>query len=346
MAEPAPGDPEPAESAALVRLLGARSGQPVTRIETHAAFIFLTGDRAWKAKRPVRLAYLDFSSPARRRAALEAELRLNRRTAPDLYLGVHAVVRGADGALALDGTGAPVEWLLEMRRFPDGALLDEQVARGTLDPAILLRLADRLVAFHAEAAICPDPQGAARLRKVIDGNAASFAAAPLLDPATVADLLERQRAALEEHAGLLDQRARAGRVRHCHGDLHLANIALVGGEAVPFDCLEFDAELATIDVLYDLAFLLMDLCRRDGCGEAARLLDRYLDRSPQDHAGVVLMPLLLSVRAAIRAHVAAARADRDPGAAQEARACLAFARRALASDPPMLALRPRGGVSG
>ncbi|AOH83143.1 aminoglycoside phosphotransferase [Sphingomonas panacis] len=316
-------------------------------VETHAATIYLSGDRAWKLKRAVAFGYLDFTTPERRRAALDAELHLNRRTAPSLYLNLHSITVEKDGTLALDGRGAAIDWLLEMRRFPDEALLAKMVGRMTLDDALLMRLADAVVAFHATAGIAPGQDGAERIRRVVDGNTASMAEYPdTLDPQTATALTDRLKAWIARHSRLLDARARAGRIRHCHGDLHLANIVLLDGVPTPFDCLEFDAELATIDVLYDLAFLLMDFWARGLRREAGIVANRYLDLSAADESGIALVPFYMSVRASIRAHVLAAQAART-GAADDfdqARRYLALARDMLVAVPPRLVAI--GGLSG
>ncbi|WP_336966128.1 AAA family ATPase [Sphingobium aquiterrae] len=320
----------------------------VRRVDTHAAMIFLKGDRAWKLKRPVNLGYLDFSTPGRRRKALEAELRLNRRTAPGLYRAVHPVTRDMHGQLRIGGPGAPVDWLLEMTRFPDEALLASMADRGALDDDLLLRLADGIVAFHADAAVCPSDDGAGPIRAVIEGNARSFArVSDVLDEGKARALTQRLLAAVERHTALLDARASAGRIRHCHGDLHLANIALLDGIPTPFDCLEFDPALATTDILYDLAFLLMDLWER-GLRHAANLvLNRYLDLSAQDEPGIGLIPLFMAVRASIRAHVLAAQYAQHPdaeGRAARARRYLDLATALAAPTPPRLVAI--GGLSG
>lgn len=317
------------------------------RIDTHAASVFLVGDRAWKLKRAVRFDYLDFSTSDRRRSALEAELRLNRRTAPTLYRAVHPVTRDSLGCLAIDGAGEAIDWLLEMRRFDAEGLFEHMAAAGQLDAPILTHLADRLVAFHSGADEAVHPTGAASFRRIVEGNRASMAVFPeTLDQDRAGHLAERLFAAVDEAAALLDARACAGRVRHGHGDLHLANIALVDGEPTLFDCLEFSTELATIDVLYDLAFLLMDLWQR-GLRTAANIVfNRYLDLSPADETGVALMPLFLSTRAAIRAHVIAAEDARlhDPAARAEATRFLDLALDLLTPVPPrLLAI---GGLSG
>ena len=286
------------------------------RIDTHAASIFLAGTRAWKLKRAVRFDYLDFSTPERRRTALRTELRLNKRSAPELYRAVHAVTRDPEGRLAIDGKGEAVDWLLEMQRFPESALLDTMANRGRFDTATLIRLADRITDFHAVAAAVTSGAASKRLQSVIDGNAASMAAFPaILAPVKVARLGARLSAMAAEFTAVLDERGRTGRVRHAHGDLHLANIAMIDGEPTLFDCLEFSEDLATIDVLYDLAFLLMDLWQRELRTEANIVFNRYLDLSPADEDGVKLLPLFLAVRATVRAHVLAAQSARPGGGA-------------------------------
>ena len=321
---------------------------PVRRIDTHAASVFLAGDRAWKLKRPVRFGYLDFSTPEKRHAVLDAELRLNRRTAPGLYLGLHRITRESGGALALDGGGEAVDWLLEMRRFPDGALLEERAAGPGLDDALILALADHVVALHASADIVRLPDGAARLRKVVDGNAVAMAAFPgLLKPEKVEALYAHIERLVDRHAALLDRRGREGRIRHVHGDLHLGNIALVDGRPLAFDRLEFDADLATIDVLYDLAFLLMDLWERGLTHQANMLFNRYLDLSVPDEDAVALLPLFMAVRASIRAHVLATRVEQgadDPELARHACHYLDLALSLLERKP--VRLIAMGGLSG
>jgi aminoglycoside phosphotransferase family enzyme/predicted kinase len=240
--------------------------------------------------------------------------------------------------LAIDGSGPAIDWILEMRRFPDGALLDERAREGSLDTALMMRLADHIHAFHEQAEMIVVPDGAARFREVIEGNAESLRPfAGDLGEARVTRLLDRQRKAWKCHAALLDARGRKGKVRHVHGDLHLANVALIEGEPTPFDCLEFSVDLATTDVLYDLAFLLMDLWHRDLRTEANLVFNRYIDLSA-DEDGVRLLPLFLSVRATIRAHVLAATAARSGNAAEAQLAAefLALAERLIAPMAPIL----------
>ncbi|MGV9858873.1 bifunctional aminoglycoside phosphotransferase/ATP-binding protein [Gordonia sp. NPDC003425] len=302
---------EPTEEL-LARVGVLDASAPSRRITTHGAVIILNGDRAWKFKRPVRLRYFDFSTPQRRRAALDAEFRLNRDFAPGLYLGVHTIRRAKDGSLSFDGPGEVIEHVLEMKRFADDALLVGRAHPGGLDDRLLERLTTRIVESHGSAPASADPNGAARLQDVVDGNLASMSAFPdIIEPAAAQRLTDRISELVSRHADLLDARARSGRVRRCHGDLHLGNIAIIDGEPTPFDCLEFDDEMATTDVLYDLAFLVMDLVARDLRHEANVVANAYFDSAATDEDAFCLMPVLLSVRATVRAHVAAAARDRE-----------------------------------
>ncbi|HSA81548.1 MAG TPA: phosphotransferase, partial [Geminicoccaceae bacterium] len=326
-------------------------GQSVEQITTHAALIFLVGERAYKMKRPVRYSFLDFSTGAKRLQALEAELRLNRRTAPMLYRRLVPVMWVVDGGYALEGAGQPVEWLLEMQRFDQAALLDRIAERGELDGATIDAVAEAVAGFHDQAEKRPERGGYAAMRQVIDGNAGDLAglARTVFAATAVDELNERTRAEVERRRDLLEQRRHAGKVRHCHGDLHLGNIVLWDARPILFDCLEFDEALATIDTIYDVAFTLMDLCHRGLRPLAQRLLNGYLDAT-WDDAGVALLPLFLSCRAVIRAKVqglAYERADTAEARAREieaARAYLGLAAGFLAPAPSRLVAI--GGVSG
>lgn len=318
------------------------------RIDTHAAMVFLVGDSAWKLKRDVRFDYLDFSSPEKRHAALDAELRLNRRTAPSLYRALHPVTRTEGAALALDGRGIVVDWVLEMQRFPQAALLDHMAGHGQLSDQILIVLADRIYDFHKQERAIHGARGVERLLDVIEGNGKCLGLYPDVFDAECAKLLiVRHRALIKEHAKLIARRARNGSIRHCHGDLHLANIAMIDGKPTPFDCLEFNAELATSDTLYDLAFLLMDLWQLGLRRESNMVFNRYFDLSPNDEKGLPLLPLFMSIRATIRAHVLAAKSQLEPcpeRAIIESRRRFDLAMALLASGAPRLIAV--GGLSG
>ncbi len=347
-AEPASG---PAPQEEVIAFLGdprTHGGQPVERIDTHAALVFLAGERALKLKRAVRYPYLDYSSVAKRHAACLAELAINRRTAPALYRGVVAIRRGDDGRLRLDEEdGEAIDWLVSMARFPDEALFDRMAERGGLTPVLMRRLAERIAAFHRDAAPRPDGGGVEALRAVADGNLEDLRAAPDLFPAdAVARLAARTGDTLDRLAPLLEARRRDGFVRHGHGDLHLRNIVLLDGEPTLFDAIEFDETLAVADVFYDLAFLLMDLDHRGLRPLGNAVLNRYLEET-EDYGGLAALPLFLSLRAAVRAKVSAAvlrLGGKAEGLAGEARRYLDHALAAL--DPASARLVAVGGLSG
>lgn len=294
----------------------------IERIETHISVLFLAGHRAYKLKRAVQLPYLDFSTAGLRRRYCEREVEINRRTAPMLYQGVVPVVRKPTGVLSLGGEGNAVDWLVEMTGFPQDAMFGRLAAAGRLDRFVVEVLADVVAAFHAEAQV-KSAGGCAGLARGVESNRQSFAAfaTAFADPQRIEVLMAQTDAALARLAPLLDRRRDEGRVRHCHGDLHLGNIVAFGGRPVLFDAIEFSDDLADIDVLYDLAFLVMDLDFRGFRGLASILLNRYLDNTG-DAGGLAALPLFLSMRAAIRSHVAAAAAasHSDPAAIERDRA--------------------------
>ncbi len=321
----------------------------VRRMETHISIVFLAGERAYKLKKAVRFPYLDFSTPDKRRAACEAEVAINRRTAPGMYLGVQPVTRDDGGGLRLGGDGEAVDWLVEMARFDQDALFDSLARRGGLDRRLMEQTAEVIAEFHQGADERLESGGADAMAAIIDNNAACFGqpGGDALDRATVENLNAASRRALDHAGGMLDKRRRAGLVRHCHGDLHLRNIVLVDGRPTLFDAIEFNDLFADIDVLYDLAFLLMDLDHH-GLGRLASIvLNRYLDVTG-DEGGLRALPLFLSLRAAVRAHVNAATGAGGPGLAAgpmaEAGRYLEAAHRYLAPPPPRLVAV--GGLSG
>jgi len=316
--------------------------------ETHIAHVFLVGPDAYKLKKAVKLPFLDFSTLPLRHAACEAELRLNRRTAPDLYVDLLAVRRGASGDLNLDGDGEVVDWLVHMRRFADDALLDDVARAGEFGLPLARRLADAIAAFHADAEVLPEVDWAAELTRTAGMNAKVIDAfVPSVFPASDVDALNtRLKSMLHVRRAFFSERGRRGAVRHCHGDLHLRNIFLDDGEPRLFDAIEFDDRLARIDVLYDMAFLLMDLWHRDLKQAANCVLSRYLLHT-RDFAGLAGLPVYLSLRAGIRAHVSATTARSAPDGykfEEEARQYLVIARDFLTPRSPVLI--GVGGVSG
>jgi uncharacterized protein len=337
---------------ALLAAPATHGGRPVKRIDTHAAVVFLAGERALKVKRAVRFPFLDYSTLARRQAACAAEIEANRPFAPEVYRGVVAITREADGRLTLGGSGEPVEWAVDMHRFDETCTLDRLADAG----GITLPMADALGATVAAAHAAAPPADAAGWINALAGflaqNRAAFADDPALFPTDAATALDRASAAAFERVGpLLAERGRQGLIRRGHGDLHLGNIARIDGRPVAFDAIEFDPLIAAGDVLYDLAFLLMDLVERGLGGAANRVLNRYLaaTRRPQDLDALAALPLFLSVRAAIRAKVVAARleqadmAARD-GIARTAKTYFDLACRLIA--PPPARLVGVGGLSG
>lgn len=279
-------------------------GETVDRVETHASVVFLAGDRVYKLKRAVVFPYLDFSTRERRRRFCEAEVRFNSRTAPAIYLGVVPVTRTEDGGLDLGGEGEAIDWLVKMRRFDQATLFDRLADRGVLDRYAMEDLADTIARLHHGAERRTDAGGRDAIAFIIENNEESFAGCSpgLLDPGAVRRVTDASRRALDGCGTLLDERRRQGFVRHCHGDLHLRNIFLHEGRATLFDAIEFNETFAHIDVLYDLAFLIMDLDCRDFRRLASIVLNRYLDVTG-DAGGLAALPLFLSMRAAIRSHV-------------------------------------------
>lgn len=342
-----------ADQSAVFDWLAAPSthGVATRRIDTHGAMVVLAGDKAFKAKRAVRFPFMDYSTLERRKAACEAEVAVNRDAAPGLYLGTVPITREPSGAFALGGAGTPVEWVVAMRRFDEAATLDVLAERGPFEPALVAELARTVLASHAAAPLRPAEPAIASLHAYIAQNREAFAESPDLFPVDRAEsLCGASESLLSRVEPLLLARGAEGRVRRCHGDLHLRNIALIDGHPTLFDAIEFDDAIATGDVLYDLAFLLMDLMFRGHETEANTVLNRYLWTSdPSDLDGLAALPLFLSLRAAIRAKVVAAGLGALSGGEREAAAAVAaryfaWAQRAL--DPRPARLVAVGGFSG
>jgi aminoglycoside phosphotransferase family enzyme/predicted kinase len=323
------------DQAEVAAFLATLAGAPP--VETHISAVFLGPDTAWKLKKAIRLPFLDFTSLDARERFCRRELALNAPAAPGLYRDVVAVTRAAGGRLSLGGDGEVVDWVLRMARVPDEDFLDRIAARGGLDPALCDRLGDAVATFHAALPPIAGIDLPAAMARIVAGNSASAREAGLDEPGIVAwDAAAT--AALARLSPTLAARAWGGFVRRCHGDLHLGNLCLWQGRPVPFDALEFDEALATIDTGYDLAFLLMDIDRRAGRAAANRVLSRYVARTG-DVALVGALPLYLSTRAMVRAHITARMGD-----AAAAAAMLAAAMAYLAPPPPVLAAI--GGLQG
>ncbi len=294
---------------ALAGHLGRQAGGAVEIVETHISWVILAGEHAYKLKKPLNLGFLDFSSLAKRRLACEEEIRLNRRTAPDIYLDVVSIGGSAD-APRLDASPA-IEYAVRMRRFARDDGLDFLLARNALGVDDIGQMATMIAAFHDGAARAADGRHGMPGR-ILEDALANFSQMPALSFDN--ETRDRQRRlhdwTLAEHARrapLMEARMRAGQIRECHGDLHLANMVRHGGRIVAFDCIEFNPEMRWIDVANDLAFTLMDLRHRGHAEFARLLLDTYLSQCG-DWAGVPLLPFYLCYRAMVRAKVAAIRA--------------------------------------
>ena len=304
-------------------------------IETHISLVFLGADTVWKLKKAVHLSFLDFSGIEDRCRFCEREFALNAHAAPGLYRDVVPIVRQTDGTLALDAAGTVVDWVLRMARVPAADFLTAIAAEGRLDTALLDAIADAVAAYHQ--ALPPLPDAHPDMRWCLAGTVQAALEAGL--PPDAIDAWQRAMdQALDRLDPWLDRRANGGFVRRAHGDLHLGNLCLWRGKPVPFDALEFDERLATIDLGYDLAFLLMDLEHRVGRTAANRVLNRYVARTG-DAALVRGLPVFLSLRALVRAHVAAR--SGDPEAALS---YLAAAAAYLKPAPPVVVAV--GGLPG
>ena len=269
---------------------------------------------------------MDLSTLDRRREACEAEIAVNRALAPQIYLSVLPITRQG-GTFTLGGDGETVEWAVHMRRFDENATLDRVAERGGVADAIIDKLAAAVRRSHGRAPVRDAARSAHALETYIEQNDAAFAERPdLFDPRTARKLTHNSRLAFAVVRPVLLKRGEGGFVRRCHGDLHLRNIVLLDGEPTLFDAVEFSDEIASGDVLYDLAFLLMDFEERGLRGSANRLFNRYLAPEPPGAlTGLVALPLFMSLRAAIRAKVEAAGAERLEG--EKRRQARALARR-------------------
>lgn len=284
----------------------ARSGEARTAIhETHISVVLLAGERAYKFKKPVNLGFVDFSTLERRRHFCERELVLNRRFAPGLYLGVVPVTE-TGGEPGIGGDGPVVEYAVAMRRFHDDERLDRALEAGRLETADFERLGRDLAGWHDAAEPASPRDGFGSWEHVLAQTEGAFEG--LGDDAAVRTLERDLTGAMGERRARLARRLEAGRVRDCHGDLHLSNLVLQDGRAVPFDCLEFDDALRIVDTASDAAFVLMDLDVRGHGTQANVLLNAYLDAGG-DFDGVPLLAPFCAYRSVVRAKVAALQSD-------------------------------------
>jgi uncharacterized protein len=297
--------PEPALNIdALRRALQERGAhEPVELIETHISWVLLAGEHAYKLKKPVRLAFLDFGTLAARRHFCEEELRLNRRLAASLYLDVLPVTDTAN-APRLGGEGDAIDYALRMRRFPAGALFSERLAAGTLGAEQVDALARRIADFHASAPRAEAGSSCGTQAMIVDAALAVLSGIERFDgAAAVADLCKWVAAQAPMLRTPWKRRRAQGHVRECHGDLHLANAVLLDGQATAFDAVEFDPALRWIDTMSDAAFMTMDLMAHERPDLAYRFLNAYLEHGG-DYEGLPVLRFYLVYRALVRALVA------------------------------------------
>ena len=282
------------------------------RIDTHCSVAFLAGDDVYKVKRAIKLPFLDYSTIEKRKYFCELEFTINRKLSPDLYRGVVAITRAGQG-FELGGCGEVVEWAVHLRRFDENQTLDRLAEAGELDLLIIRDLAAAVSKAHADARTIRNGHATEALGNVVEETLNELAQAPDVFPRReVTEFGRSMRMAFREMRGPLMIREATGHVRRCHGDLHLRNIVMVDDKVSLFDAIEFDEAIATTDILYDLAFLLMDLWEKDLKGEANVVLNRYLWQSGDMIdmlSGLSALPLFMSLRAAIRAKIAALHAS-------------------------------------
>jgi uncharacterized protein len=284
--------------------------EPIQLLQTHISYVLLTGEYAYKVKKPINFGFLDFSSLEKRCYFCHEELRLNRRLSPDLYLAVLPIVETAGqyqfGAVVPPAQTA-TEYTLQMRQFPQEMLLSHLFQDGKLTPEIVQQLATQVAAFHISAITNPEVTvyGSVASVQQVDTNNQAISAGFIGTTQTQRQLEETRAFTtqfFEQHADWFVRRQAHGKIRECHGDLHLNNVCLYQDKIQIFDCIEFNQEFRNIDVIYDVAFLVMDLEFRGRIDLANLLLNTYLEQTG-DYWGAILLPLYLCMRAYIRGKV-------------------------------------------
>ncbi|WFU43511.1 AAA family ATPase [Bradyrhizobium sp. CB82] len=321
----------------------------VTRIDTHAASVFLDGNRALKIKRAVRFPFLDYSTLEKRKAACEEEMRINQPLAPQIYRRVVAITEHRDGSLMIGGDGQAIEFAVEMTRFDENRTLDHLAKAGPFDADLATGIADAISASHAIAERVEAPRWIGTIPVLIDGNSEGLRRGGHVSTAEIDELARASHDAFLRVRRLLRDRGGRGFVRRCHGDLHLGNIVLIDNQPTLFDAIEFDPEMASIDVLYDLGFTLMDLLHYEQQSAANVVLNRYLAATETENDDALgALPLFMSIRAAIRAQVLLAKLARPhadaTGIIDDARRYFRLAQALI--NPPAPRLITVGGLSG
>ena len=309
------------DQCAVIEFLSCRSAyrpspEQVKVIQTHGALVFLAGSDVYKIKRAVKYDYMDFSTLQRRRLACEREFEVNQPHAPQIYLGTIAITREETGKLAIGGSGIVVEWAVHMRRFPDDALLSNMMAKEELTPQLVKLLAIEVARYHQRGAVKRTKRAARSIAAIVDELEQGLSSGDgVLAEQLRKEFIAQARKALCSMQELLNQRGRDGYVRRLHGDLHSRNVVVIDGRPLLFDAIEFDEEIATIDTLYDLAFLLMDFDVAGHRKEANWLLGQYFfaTGSLSDIDALAALPLFMGLRAGIRAMVEVQRAGLEQG---------------------------------
>nr|WP_298726706.1 bifunctional aminoglycoside phosphotransferase/ATP-binding protein [uncultured Steroidobacter sp.] len=320
-------------------------------VETHISWVVLTGPRAYKVKKPVKLDFIDTSTLERRQQYCNEELRLNRRLAPELYLEVVPITR-QDGRARIDGTGPAIEYAVCLKQFPADAELPALLERRDVSLPEIVQLGETLAAFHMQTPECSGadaPESTQLMYDTVLGNLEQ-----LLEYTErhqhipeLRRLWNWTRSEIQRNEAAFEERVRGQRIRDCHGDLHAANIVRFEGRLVPFDCIDFDPQLRCIDVMNDLAFLIMDLHSYEREDLALALLSRYLEITG-DYAGVRLLPFYAVYRALVRAKVDAIAAEQSAHLVEQyTRRMLRRVRTALAyTSRPRPLLLLMHGMSG
>jgi aminoglycoside phosphotransferase family enzyme/predicted kinase len=326
----------------------------VEHLETHISHVFLTGAHAYKIKKPLDLGFLDFSTLDQRRTFCEEEVRINRRLAPDLYLAVVPIAGPVD-APRVEGDGEPIEYAVKMRQFAQDGLLENVLERGELTAQLIDALAAEVAAFHGSVPRAPAGGPYGGVQGIVGPAQQNFEQlAPLLRTDEDRALLDHLRLWTDRQSQALgprlERRQRDGFVRECHGDLHLGNMVLIDGRVRIFDAIEFNPALRWIDVISEIAFVVMDLAARGRDDLGSRFVNAYLEHTG-DYAGVRMLRYYVVYRALVRAKVAAMRAA-QPGLSEAQRHALAqkcslhLALAQRTASPPLPVLVIHHGLSG
>ena len=289
-------------------------------IETHISWVILTGDFAYKIKKPVDFGFLDFSTLKKRKYFCQQELHLNRRLAADIYLELSAIT-GTEDRPQLAGSGEIIEYAVKMKQFPQSAQLDNMLAAGELKLTHMNAFADMAANFHQSADVADISSNYGSKEAVyhpVEENFQQIAQQAVASDYTdqLATLSQWSQSQLTEKQSIMAQRKANGFIRHGHGDMHLRNMLWLNDKAMAFDCIEFNEKLSWVDVISDAAFLIMDLQHRQQQPLANRFLNRYLEVTG-DYAGLSLLPFYLGYRAMVRAKVSILRLAQNNISAQQ-----------------------------